>query len=178
MIRIMVFRALLSDVFTFPNPVNEVAARTVAAGVVVMALATIFTGEHFFVLFLLYGFMARTASGPRFSPLGQLATKFIVPKLNIEPKMVAGPPKRFAQSIGFIFSVAATTAFFVAGSPLIGNTILAILALFALLESALAFCAGCKIFSILIKLGIVPEAVCLECSDIWSREKTPVLRSK
>ncbi len=168
----MGIRDNLSQTFTFPNPVNEVAARSVAAGVVVMSAATVLGGFHWLVLVILYGFIARTASGPRFSPLGRLATEVIVPRLPFKAKMVAGPPKRFAQSIGLAFSLAASVSYFVIGSPFAGNLILAVLAVFALMESALGFCAGCKIFGILMKVGLVPDDVCVECANIWTRQKS------
>lgn len=168
----MGIRDNLSQTFTFPNPVNEIAARTVAAGVVIMSVATVISGLHWLVLLILYGFLARTASGPRFSPLGRLATEVIVPRLAIKPKMVAGPPKRFAQSIGLAFSLAASISFFIIGSSFAGNLILSILALFAFMESALGFCAGCKMFAIMMKIGLIPDDVCVECANIWTRQKS------
>ena len=171
----MGIRTRLSQTFAFPNPVNEISARTVAAGVVVLALLTITTGAHLLVLVLLYGFAARVAAGPRFSPLGQLATRVIVPRLHVEPKIVAGPPKRFAQGIGLAFSTAATLAYFVAGSSVAGNVILSVLTLAAFLESALGFCLGCKVFALLMKLGLIPDEVCLDCANIWARQKSPAL---
>jgi hypothetical protein len=56
-----------------------------------------------------YGFLARVASGPTLSPLGQLATRVIVPRLAAAPRLVPGPPKRFAQGIGATLSVTAAT---------------------------------------------------------------------
>ncbi len=175
MIRIMGIRSQMSKTFTFPNPVNEYAARSVAAGVVLLALATVVSGFHPLVLVILYGFLARVAAGPRFSPLGRLASEYIAPKLPVQPRFVAGPPKRFAQSIGLAFSLAATVAYFVIGSAFAGNLILSVLALFAVLESGFGFCAGCKIFAILMKLGLIPNDVCVECSNIWTRQKSPAI---
>jgi hypothetical protein len=37
------------------------------------------------------------------------------------------------------------------------------------LESVFAVCVGCKVFGLLMRTGVVPEQVCLECADIWSR---------
>ena len=39
----------------------------------------------------------------------------------------------------------------------------------ATLESVFAFCAGCAIFAGLMRIGLVPERVCLECADIAAR---------
>ena len=86
-------------VFGFPNPVNEKAARTVAVGVVAMGLLFVITGWGWVLIPLTYGFWARVLSGPTLSPLGQLATRIVAPRLG-EPKLVPGPPKRFAQAVG------------------------------------------------------------------------------
>jgi hypothetical protein len=51
-----------SSLFSFPNPVNEVTARTVAAGVVVLALTTIVFDLPALTLLIAYGFIARVAS--------------------------------------------------------------------------------------------------------------------
>ena len=47
------------SLWSFPNPVNEVAARTVAAGVVVMALGIAVAGWGWLLVPLTYGFWAR-----------------------------------------------------------------------------------------------------------------------
>jgi hypothetical protein len=65
----------LRSVFTFPNPVNEYAARTVAAGVVAMAVCAIAFRQPWILIPLTFGFCARVLAGPRCSPLGQLATR-------------------------------------------------------------------------------------------------------
>ncbi len=98
--------------FDFPNPVNEKAARTVAAGVLVLCCSTIVltparrSGWLWLTVPLAYGFLARVATGPTLSPLGQLATRVVAPRLGAA-RLVPGPPKRFAQAIGATLSVAA-----------------------------------------------------------------------
>ena len=37
------------------------------------------------------------------------------------------------------------------------------------LEAIFAFCLGCKVFGLLMRAGLVPDEVCAECADIWSR---------
>jgi hypothetical protein len=32
-----------------------------------------------------------------------------------------------------------------------------------------AFCVGCQIFGLLMRTGVVPESVCVECADIRAR---------
>src|ERR1700689_823160 len=86
--------------FSFPNPVNEVSARLVAAGVVIMSVLTIALDLKWATIVIAYGFVARVLTGPTLSPLGQLVTRVITPRLGVAERPVAGPPKRFAQAIG------------------------------------------------------------------------------
>ena len=96
----------MKSVLGFPNPVNEVAARSVAGMVLALALAIIFTGELWLLLILIYEFAARVIAGPTLSPMGLIATRLVVPLLNIPNKPVPGPPKRFAQFLGLVISSA------------------------------------------------------------------------
>ena len=155
-----------TSIFEFPNPVNEVSARLVAAGVVVLALATILLDLPWLTVVLAYGFIARVLAGPRFSPLGLLVTKVLTPRLGFKEKLVAGPPKRFAQAVGVVFSVTAAVLAVGFGNTGAAYAVLGVLVFFALLESALGLCVGCKVFAVLMKLGIVPQEVCERCNNI------------
>jgi MFS family permease len=159
-------------VFSFPNPVNEVAARTVAAGVIVMSLGTLLLSlvdSRFLWLTvpIAYGFVARVASGPRFSPLGLLATRVIAPRIGHE-KLVAGPPKRFAQAIG-AFVTLLTVVLVATGFVLGPQLLLGLMVVFATLESVFALCVGCRIFAGLMRLGLIPEETCEACNNISLR---------
>ena len=88
---------MLARLFSFPNPVNEVSARLVAGGVVLLCLATIALDLPWMTAVIAYGFVARVLTGPTLSPLGQLVTRVITPRLGVPERLVAGPPKRFAQ---------------------------------------------------------------------------------
>jgi hypothetical protein len=37
------------------------------------------------------------------------------------------------------------------------------------LESIFGYCLGCRVFAGLMRLGVVPEGVCLECADVGRR---------
>ena len=89
------------SVFSFPNPVNEVAARVVAGGVVVLCVV----GHR--------AAPAMAARPPRLRLLGPGADRAHAeparpaghaghrsPARASAPRLVAGPPKRFAQAIG------------------------------------------------------------------------------
>ena len=150
----------------FPHPVNEVSSRLVATGVVMMALAAIVLDWRWLTAVLSYGFIARVLTGPKLSPLGQLVTRVITPRLPVEPKLVPGPPKRFAQGLGVVFSVSALVLT-LAGNWPAARIALVLLAGAAFLEAAFALCLGCKIFALLIKVGVIPEEVCERCGDLW-----------
>lgn len=154
--------------FTFPNPVNEVAARAVATGVVVMGLAVAALGWGWVLVPLTYGFVARVLAGPRISPLGQLAVRVVAPRLRTHEKLVPGPPKRFAQGIGVAFSVAASVLW-LAGAPGAARIVIAMLVVAASLEAALGFCLGCRIFGLLMRAGLIPDDVCADCNDLTRR---------
>ena len=157
-----------SGFFSFPNPVNEVAARTVATGVVAMGLLVAGLGWGWVLVPLTYGFIARVLAGPRISPLGQLAVRVVAPRLRAHEKLVAGPPKRFAQGIGVAFTVTAS-ALWLAGAPGAARIVVALLVVAATLEAALGFCLGCKVFALLMRAGLIPEGVCAECNDLSLR---------
>lgn len=154
--------------FSFPNPVNETSARIVAGGVVIEGLLFLSFRQWWLLVPLVYGFLARVLSGPRFSPLGLLATKVITPRLHVEHRFVPGPPKRFSQGIGLVFTASALIAW-AAGASTASYVLIAGLVVAATLESVFAFCIGCAIFNRLIRLGFIPEGVCLECADISDR---------
>jgi hypothetical protein len=156
------------ELLSFPNPVNEVAARTVAAGVVTMSVLYLAIGHPLILVLLAYGFVARVASGPRFSPLGLLATRVVAPRLSAHEKLVPGPPKRFAQGIGTVFAVSALVAH-LAGSTGAATVLVAGLVAAAGLEAILGFCLGCKIFALLMRTGLIPDEVCADCADITRR---------
>ncbi len=160
-------RKLLS----FPNPVNETSARLVAGGVVAQAVAFLVLRQWWILVPLAYGFLARVLSGPRFSPLGQLVTRVITPRLEIRHRFVPGPPKRFAQGVGLAFSAGAllTWGF---GAHVVSYVLIAGLLVAATLEAVFALCLGCIVFNRLMRWGWIPADVCVECNDI-SRQFAP-----
>jgi hypothetical protein len=151
-------------VFHFPLTVNEKAARVVAGVVALTALVALVTGAHWLLVPLAYGFWARVLTGPTLSPLAQLATRVVAPRLG-PPRHVPGPPKRFAQSIGAAMTTAAVVAW-LAGADGVVTALLVALLVAATLESVFAFCIGCRIFAGLMRLGVVPQSVCERCAVV------------
>lgn len=155
--------------FEFPNPVNETSARLVASGVVAQGLVFLAVRQWWVLLPLAYGFLARVLSGPRFSPLGQFVTRIVTPRLtNVQHRIVPGPPKRFAQGVGLVFSVGALAAWGL-GSPAVAYGLIAVLVVCAGLEAFAGFCLGCWVFNRLMRWGVIPADVCEECNDISAR---------
>lgn len=165
-----------SGFFSFPHPFNENAARAVSAGVVVMAAATIIFDQPWITLVLTYGYLARIAAGPRLSPLAILMSKVVLPKLRIPNKPVAGPPKRFAATIGGVFSLTAAILSLGFGLNGAAYTVLGGLIFAAGLESIFGYCLGCKMFAILMKLNVIPESVCEDCANFEQRAKRMAAR--
>jgi len=157
------------ELFRFPDPVNEVSARLVAGGVVVMAVAALALRQPWLVAPLAYGFVARVLTGPSLSPLGQLVTRVVTPRLGLPEKLVPGPPKRFAQGIGATVTVSAAVLHFGFGQTGAAYVLLGVIVVAATLESVFAYCVGCKAFALLMRVGVVPPSVCRRCSDLsWS----------
>lgn len=160
--------ARIRSLVGFPNPVNETSARLVAFGVVVQGIVYLVVQQWWVLLPLTYGFLARVVTGPRLSPLGRFVTEVVTPRLTIEHRFVPGQPKRFAQGVGLTFSGGALLA-----EALGGHTVAVVLIVglvgAASLESFLGYCLGCKMFAILMKFGVIPETVCVECADISRR---------
>jgi hypothetical protein len=164
-----------SRLFQFPNPVNETSARIVAAGVVMMALAFLVLREGWILIPLTYGFLARVATGPTLSPLGQFATRFATPRVEavrgagFHSRQVPGPPKRFAQAIGLGFTALASIAWLL-DAPAVSWGLIAMLAAAATLEAAFAICLGCIAYSAIWG--------CADCNDISARLRQALVEAR
>jgi hypothetical protein len=159
--------------FSFPDPVNEVSSRLVAAGVAVMALVAIVFDQPWLTAVIAFGFVARTLTGPTLSPLGQVVTRVVTPRLPVAAKPVPGPPKRFAQGIGAVLSLTAAVLALGFGLHTAAYVVLGALVVAATLEAVFAFCLGCQIFARLMRTGIIPDEVCERCNDVWGRTTAP-----
>lgn len=158
----------MRELFSFPNPVNEKAARTVAAVVLVAVIVILATASYWLLVPLAYGFWARVLTGPTLSPLGWTAQNVIAPRLG-EKRPVPGPPKRFAQLMGAVMSTGALVLALIAGDHTAADVVLILFLPAAALESIAGYCVGCRIFGLLMRAGVVPETVCAECADIRPR---------
>lgn len=157
------------SLFEFPDPVNETSARLVAGGVVAQAIVLLLLRDWWVLVPLTYGFLARVATGPTLSPLGQFVTQVATPRVErrlvereatFRSRQVPGPPKRFAQSIGLAFTATASLAWAL-GAPTVSLVLIAALAVAATLEAAFAVCLGCIAYRAMWG--------CADCGDISER---------
>lgn len=168
----------LRELVRFPDPVNETSARLVAAGVVVQAVLFLVVREGWVLVPLTYGFLARVATGPTLSPLGQFVTRVATPAVEAaarrrdpaaHSRQVPGPPKRFAQSIGLLFTGVASIAWML-GAPNVAIAAIALLTVAATLEAAFAVCLGCIAYSAIWG--------CADCDDISDRLRRAMVEAR
>ena len=53
----------------------------------------------------------------------------------------------------------------------VGSALIFLLVVFATLESTIGLCVGCKVFAVLMRVGVIPEEVCAECADLSLRAR-------
>jgi hypothetical protein len=147
--------------FAFPHPVNETATRITATGVFVLAALALGLQQRWLLVPLAYGFVARVVAGPRISPLARVA----VALGRRRPRYTAGPPKRFAQACGAVFSCSALGLAF-AGQATAAWALVGVLIVFASLEAFAGICVGCKVFALGMRLGVVPAETCERCANL------------
>lgn len=161
----------MSQLFSFPNPVNEKAARVVAGVVLITAVVILATGVYWLLIPLAYGFWARVLTGPTLSPLGWTAQNVVAPRLG-DKKPIAGPPKHFAQNMNATMASLALIFWLVLGSHTATDVVLGLFVIAAGLESIFAYCLGCQVFGLLMRVGVIPDEVCAECADLSRRFQT------
>jgi hypothetical protein len=162
----------------FPSLVDDVTVRIIAAEVLVLAVLALAAGQWWLYGVLAADFVLRSALGPSASPLAILAQRVVRPRVPAAKRLTAGPPKRFAAAIGAVLTLAATALALVValtGSGAAATAVVAIgvvMVLFPALEAVFGLCVGCLLFGALMRLGLVPEDVCLDCADLTRRVRT------
>lgn len=144
--------------------VDNTTVRITAGFVLAITTTALATGWWSLTLVLAVDFAVRVLTGPRFSPLARTAG-LIAKRAKLTRHPTPAPPKRFAATIGLVVTALATIAG-LTGVTWLFVTLTAMLVVFAALESLVGFCAGCALFSGLMRVGLIPESVCRECADI------------
>lgn len=125
--------------------VNENKIRIIALLVLVLGMLFLFTGYNLIILILLADFFTRAFYKPHYSPLGWLAD-VLVKRLNIAVKPTDRGPKRFAAAMGFVF-VAFIVVTVLFNWHIFTSILTIMLCVFAFLESFVAFCVGCHVYT-------------------------------
>ena len=154
----------------FPRVVDDVTVRLLATVVLVLAMAALALHLWWIYAVLAVDFTLRTTLGPKTSPVAQGIQRFVRPRVNARKRPTAGPPKRFAAGIGAALTAVAAVLWVLGIAGPVVVTIGVVMIVFPALEAILGLCVGCKVFGVLMKLGIVPEEICQECADISLRQ--------
>jgi hypothetical protein len=152
----------------FPSIVDDVTVRLIAAVVLVLGTTALAAHQWWLYAVLAVDFVLRSGWGPAASPIARLVQTAIRPRVAARPRYTAGPPKRFAAAIGAVLTVAATV-FWLAGTTLPVVVIGVVMVVFPALESLGGICVGCIVFGWLMRLGLIPESICVDCADITKR---------
>jgi hypothetical protein len=152
----------------FPSVVDDVTVRLIAG--VVLVLAGVALAAQAWWLYAVLGadFALRAAFGPSWSPVAQVVQRWVRPRLSLAPRLTAGPPKRFAAAIGAVLTLGGTILW-LSGATVPVVVIGLVMVVFPALESLAGLCVGCIVFGWLMRLGVIPDSVCVECADITKR---------
>jgi hypothetical protein len=133
--------------------INENKARLTALFVLILGAVFLVTGLWIIIAFLILDFFLRANNWGKYSLLAILSD-VVIKQLNIKNKLTDRAPKRFAAGVGLVFtaSILTLTLLHLNLPTLI---ITAVLLFFAFMESFLAVCAGCYVYSILQKVSKV-----------------------
>ncbi|MEI2765900.1 MAG: DUF4395 domain-containing protein [Dermatophilaceae bacterium] len=159
----------------YPDVVDEVTVRLVAAAVLVVGALGLITGQWWWYAALALDFVARVSGGPALSPIARSVLRWVRPLVSAAPRPTAGPPKRFAAAIGAVLTTVgavAAAAAWVTGSAASATTAFAVgslMVVFPALEAVAGICVGCLVFARLMRAGVIPHDVCVACADITAR---------
>lgn len=130
-------------------PVNENQVRLNALAVFLLSLAFLFVSHWSIPFFLAVDFYLRGFGFGAYSPINRLSG-WVVKIAAIPNKPIDRAPKQFAAQLGFFIADILLIAVVVELKS-VSYAIVGLLVLFAFLESALSFCAGCHVYSFLKK---------------------------
>ena len=136
--------------------VNEKVVRTIALLVVIVSVTAAYHRFYTLSFLLAIDFALRAFTSGEQSVLRIIAV-FISSSLRLKSKPVDGAPKKFAASLGFIFSLSAGVLQLY-DLYTVANIVIALLVFCALLEGLLSVCIGCIVYNWLHKLRIIKNA--------------------
>lgn len=157
----------------FPRVVDDVTVRLIAAVVLLLAMAALALHQWWIYAVLAVDFILRTALGPGASPVALGVQRFVRPRVSALKRPTPGIPKRFAAGVGAALTSVAAILWILGLADPVVVTIGFIMVVFPALEAIVGLCVGCKVFGVLMKLGVVPPEICLECADLSLRRIPP-----
>lgn len=135
--------------------VNENKVRLVAFWVLLLVTLSLWAAALPIFIFLAFDFFLRSFGYGKYSPLAALSD-VIIRSLVIASKPIYFAPKRFAARIGFLLCLLVIVSLlFKSATLVLAGSI--IFATFAFLESVLGFCAGCYVYSFLMRLKMIKQ---------------------
>ncbi|WGX97727.1 DUF4395 domain-containing protein [Nocardioides sp. L-11A] len=90
--------------------------------------------------------------GVQKTPTGLLFRRLVRPRLAPPAELEDPAPPRFAQAVGLVFAVVATIGF-ATGAVLLGQVAAAFAFVAALLNAVFAFCLGCEMYLVGLRLS-------------------------
>ena len=145
-----------------PTLVNEAVVRGAAVQVLLLSAAAVIWGSFIPLGILAADFLVRVLLEPRYSLLVLISKSAVVPVFRFKSKNILYRPKRFAAGIGLSLSLAGLVLVLL-GQVTAMRFVAGLLGFFSFLEAFFRFCAGCKIFGLLVRLGIADEGLCTDC---------------
>lgn len=127
--------------------VDDKIVRIVAFLVLIISIIGIVTRNEWLFLFLVLDFGLRAfADFATYSVLRRIAV-FFASIAKLTPQLVGGAPKRFAAKVGIAFSLSIFILLLL-NLPYTAAALTLVLCICAFLESAFAYCVGCKCYSL------------------------------
>ncbi len=127
--------------------INKGVVRINGALVVATVLLYIVTASPWLIGLLLFDFTIRGFTTLKVSPYS-FAAKKLNDAIGLKPVLINKAPKLFAARVGFVFTLASLSLYFV--SPISSMIIAGVLMFFAFLEAAFDFCVGCLVYTYIV----------------------------
>jgi hypothetical protein len=168
----------LSRFFSFPNPINDADTRVHAFCILCLVAAGVALDYYnlltypFLHYYVVLGYFLRVLTGPKLDPQAFIVLFLLKPFFQKifcsfpNDDFHAGPPKRFAQTIGFCTASTATVLGYF-GLTLASYSVWGFLGFLCALQFTTGFCLGCFIFGILMKAGLIPKETCNKCNNYF-----------
>jgi hypothetical protein len=126
--------------------INEPTVRVVAGLVAITAAVGIYFQLPVIFLFLAFDFFVRGFDKKEWSLFRYFGIKTVT-FIEVKEKLIDSGGKKFASKVGFMLSAIITVAAFLQ-LPVVVFALGGVLVLFATLEAVLAYCVGCKIYTL------------------------------